>query len=50
VLAAVAAVVRAAAVPPLGRDRLDGDRLDGDRLDATIHDAGRYCVEAYFAR
>ena len=40
VLLTVAAVVREAAAPA----------LDGDRLDAAIHDAGRYCVEAYFAR
>jgi hypothetical protein len=36
----VVAVVREAASPS----------LDGDRLAAAIHDAGRYCVEAYFAR
>ena len=40
VLRAVAAVVREAAAPA----------LDGDRLDVAIHDAGRHCVEAYFAR
>ena len=40
VLLTVAAVVREAAAPS----------LDGDRLDAAIHDAGRHCVEAYFAR
>jgi hypothetical protein len=39
-VAAVAAVVREGAAPS----------LDGERLDAAIHDAGRYCVEAYFAR
>ena len=40
VLRTVAAVVREAASPS----------LDGDRLDGAIHDAGRHCVEAYFAR
>jgi hypothetical protein len=39
-LRAVAAVAREAAAPS----------IDGDRLDAAIHDAGRHCVEAYFAR
>jgi hypothetical protein len=40
VAAAVAAVVRDAATPS----------LHGNRLDVAIHDAGRYAVEAYFAR
>ena len=40
VLGTIAAVVRDAAAPS----------LDGERLDAALHDAGRYCVEAYFAR
>ena len=38
-LATVVAVVREAAAPS----------LDGAPLDAAVHDAGRHCVEAYFA-
>jgi hypothetical protein len=40
VLAAITAVVRDAAVPSLA----------AEPLAAVVHDAGRYCVEAYFAR
>jgi hypothetical protein len=40
VLAAITAVVRDAAAPSLA----------AEALDAFVHDAGRYCVEAYFAR
>jgi hypothetical protein len=40
VLVAIAAVVREGAAPS----------LDAGALDTLVHDAGRYCVEAYFAR
>jgi hypothetical protein len=39
VLVAIAVVVRGAAAPSLA----------AESLDAIVHDAGRYCVEAYFA-
>jgi hypothetical protein len=39
VLAAIAMVVREAAAPSLA----------AESLDVVVHDAGRYCVEAYFA-